>query len=866
MRRVVLGLGVMVLVGAVVASVVVVTAVRDSLPRTTGEVSLPGLGADVTVLRDDSGIPHLYGDSLTDLARAQGYVHAQERFFEMDLRRHVTAGRLSELVGEAGVESDTAIRTMGWRRVAEEELRTLDPRTRQVFQAYADGVNTYLRDHSPGEVSLEYTVLGLSLPLGDIEEWTPVDSLAWLKAMAWDLRSNYDDELARARLTGRLPPEQIAQLYPPYDAEANPPILSGEEWSPASAPTGSTAGRVSADDASRTTSAAAAGAYAAAHRALAAVPELVGRGEGVGSNSWVVSGSRTTTGAPLLANDPHLTVGQPGIWIQNGLSCRRVGPECPMAVSGFSFAGVPGVIIGHNQQIAWGFTNLAPDVTDFYLERVLGDTYLRDGEWMPVASREEVIRVAGGSDVRITVRTTDHGPVLSDALAPVADAGVRAPTAREGDDGETYAVSLAWTALRPGRTAEAIIGINLAADFDEFREAARDFAVPAQNLVYADRAGRIGYQMPGQVPIRRSALPRTQPGYWPAPGWDSSYDWQGFVPFEQLPWTLDPDDGVIVTANQQVTASRTPFLTSEWDHGWRASRIADRLGELDRVSPDDMRAIQLDTRDDFADVLVPALLAVPLDGDDGTGADVEVAFTEEARSLLRRWDRTMPADDSDASSAAAYYNAVWHSLCELVFDDELPGELKSDGGARDRAAVQRLLEDPASPWWDDKLTPNVTEGKDAILRRALVDARLDLTRELGKDPGKWQWGTLHQLTLEHRVLSGDDVPAPVRWLFDDGPYEVPGGSAVVNANGWTASEGFGVTTAPSMRMVVDLGDLERSTWINQTGVSGHPWDDHYSDQAADWLAGRQRPWPFGEEAVRATDPDELVLRSAPSEG
>ncbi|MGL5864950.1 MAG: penicillin acylase family protein [Dermatophilaceae bacterium] len=864
-RRVAVGLGVVVLVAAVVASVVVVTAVRDSLPRSTGEVALPGLEADVTVLRDGSGIPHLYGDRLTDLARAQGYVHAQERFFEMDLRRHVAAGRLAELVGESGVESDRAIRTMGWRRVAEAELPTLDSRTRQMFQAYADGVNAYVGSHSPGELSLEYTVLGLRLPLGGIEDWTPVDSLTWLKAMAWDLRGNYDNELARARLTGRLPPKQIAQLYPAYDLEANPPILSSEEWSPSVDGAGGIAGRAADDDTARTRSPAAAEAYAAAHRALAAVPELVGNGEGVGSNSWVVSGSRTTTGAPLLANDPHLKVGQPGVWIQNGLSCRRVGPECPMAVSGFSFAGVPGVVIGHNQQIAWGFTNLAPDVTDFYLERVVGDTYLRDGEWIPVTSREEVIRVAGGPDVRIPVRTTVHGPVLSDVLAPVADAGARAPTADEDDDSQTYAVSLSWTALRPGRTAEAIVGINLATNFGEFREAARDFAVPAQNLVYADRAGRIGYQAPGLVPIRGAALPRTQPGYWPAPGWDSAYDWQGFVPFEQLPWALDPDDGVIVAANQAVTASRTPFLTSEWDHGWRASRIADRLGELGQVSPDDMRAIQRDTRDEFADVLVPALLAVPLDSGVGTGAEADVAFTEEARSLLRRWDRTMPADDSDASAGAAYYNAVWRSLCSLIFDDELPGDLTTDGGARDRAAVQRLLKDPASPWWDDKLTPNVTEGKDAILRRALVAARLDLTRELGKDPSKWQWGKLHRLTLDHPVMSGDDVPAPVRALFTDGPHQVPGGSAVVNANGWVASEGFAVSTAPSMRMVVDLGDLERSTWINQTGVSGHPWDDHYSDQVADWLAGRQRPWPFSEAAVRATDPDQLVLRSAPSD-
>jgi penicillin G amidase len=894
-RRTVAGLVAAVVVATFVGSVVTISTIRDSLPSHTGEARLPGLDRDVTVLRDGSGIPHLYGDSLTDLARAQGYVHAQERFFEMDLRRHVTAGRLAELVGNAGLESDKVVRTMGWRRVAEAELPTLEPRTRRVLDAYAAGVNTYLRGRSRGETSLEYTVLGLGLPLRDIEEWSPVDSLAWLKAMAWDLRGDYVDELARARLSGRLTPAQIAQIYPAYDSATKPPILSAAEWSPRTDPGLARAGspaRVGAPagasapvgGGSMTTGPTARRAYADVGAALDAVPQLVGRGAGVGSNSWVVAGARTTTGKPLLANDPHLGTGQPGIWIQNGLHCRTVSEDCPLTVSGFSFAGMPGVVIGHNGQISWGFTNLGPDVSDFYLERVVDNTYLRDGEWLPVSTREEVIAVAGGQDVRITVRGTVHGPLLSDVIPGVADAGSRAPTTKENDENESYAVSLAWTGLQPTSTADAILGINVASDFDEFRDAAKSFAVPAQNLVYADRAGHIGYQAPGLVPVRRAALPRSSPGYWPAPGWDSSYDWQGFVPFEDMPWALDPDDGIIVTANQAVTASSTPFLTTEWDQGWRAARIAARLERAaedgaGKVSPEDMRTIQLDTRDDFADVLVPALEAVPLDTGAGAGSGELLEFTAEARSLLRDWDRTTPADgsgdpsdlgtagasepSSDATrsaAAAAYFNAVWRNLCELLFDDELPAGLKSDGGDRYRSAVQRLLQLPSSPWWDDKLTPNVAEGKDEILRRALVEARLELTRELGKDPAQWQWGKLHRLTLEHSVMSADSIPAPIRWLFDEGPYDMPGGSSIVNANGWVASEGYQVDWAPSMRMVVDLADLERSTWINQTGVSGHPWDDHYADQTEDWVAGRQRPWPFSERAVRESDPDEMILK------
>ncbi|NHA67623.1 penicillin acylase family protein [Phycicoccus flavus] len=871
-RRFALGLLALVVVAALVLSGIVVSAVRDSLPDRSGEATLPGLGAAVTVLRDDSGVPHIYGDSVTDIARAQGYVHAQERFFEMDLRRHVTAGRLAELVGSAGVETDKVVRTMGWRRVAEQELPTLEPGTRQVLQAYADGVNRYLRGRSPGEVSLEYSVLGLSHPVPDIEEWTPVDSLAWLKAMAWDLRGDYTDELARAQLTGRLSPRQIDQIYPAYRSDAHPPILSEDEWSPRSRRSGAAvpealtsgppqASALAAKVVRATTTPGAQQAYADVRTALDAVPHLLGRGEGVGSNSWVVSGSRTSTGQPLLANDPHLGVGQPGIWIQNSLSCRQVGSECPLDVSGFSFAGVPGVIIGHNADIAWGFTNLGPDVSDFYLERIVGDTYLRAGDWVPLQVREETIKVAGGADQTITTRATEHGPVMSDVVQAAHDAGVRAPTADEGDQSEDYAVSMAWTGLLPGKTADAILQLDTARTFEEFRAAARSFAVPAQNLVYADRAGHIGYQAPGQIPVRRAAIPKAPPGYWPAPGWDPTYDWTGFVDFADLPWTLDPQDGQIVAANQQVTAGPGPFLTTEWDDGWRSTRIGQRLGALSKVSPDDMRSIQMDDEDLFAQTLVPALLAVPLEAPESEPEQQDLLdFTEQSRELLRGWDRTTPASDSNASATAAYYNAVWRNLCELLFDDELPTGLKADGGARWRAAVRALLSDPESAWWDNKLTPNVTEGKDEILRQALVQARLELTRELGKDPEGWDWGRLHRVTLEHPVLGGETVPAPVRWLFNEGPYDMPGGSAIVNANGWDASEGYEVNWGPSMRMVVDLADLDASTWINQTGVSGHVSDDHYADQVADWVAGRQRPWPFSLEAVQATDPDVLTLR------
>nr|WP_202881549.1 penicillin acylase family protein [Pedococcus badiiscoriae] len=880
--------------------VLAVTWVRRPFPTTEGEIQIPGLSGKVSVIRDDHGIPQIYADSADDLFKAEGFVHAQDRFFEMDLRRHITAGRLSELVGKGGLKTDVVIRTLGWRRVAEAELPTLKPETRRYLQAYADGVNAYIhRQGNPSSMSLEYVVLGQKVTDYRVEDWTPADSLAWLKAMAWDLRGDYSAELMRARLAGSMPIAQINELYPAYPYGTNKPILSPQDWSPGAtsgdgaaassssspatansavptmlgrptqakvatrparskvatrpaAPVAGTPGELAAE-----TGNAAQSAYAVVQRALAAVPVTLGRGDGIGSNSWVVSGSRTSTGKPLLANDPHLGVSIPGIWYQVGLHCRSVSGSCPFDVAGYSFSGLPGVVIGHNQSVAWGFTNLGPDVSDFFLEQVRGNTYLRDGKQVPLTTRTETIKIGGGGQQTITVRSTVHGPILSDALEPVEKAGESPPVNGRPSPG-TYEVALQWTGLEVSQTADAIFGLDTAQNFAQFRTAAQQFAVPAQNLLYADTAGNIGYQAPGRIPVR-SRYMDSAPGFWIRPGWVSSWDWQGYVPFGSMPHAYNPPEGFIVAANQAVTESQTPFLTTEWDYGFRSQRIRSLLEKNTKVTPATMSAIQGDTRSQFAPTLVKALLKVDLGRDD---------FTKQAQDLLRGWDYTNPVGSSDSGAAAAYYNAVWSSLLNLTFDDELPKDLRADGGGQWMQAVSVLLTKPRSAWWDDKRTPGVTESESEILRKALVDARLQLTKQLGKDPHDWQWGKLHQLTLTHQVLGGADVPGIVSMLFNRGPMDMPGGSAIVDANGWDASVGldggdtskaFDVDWAPSMRMVVDLGNLDKSHWVNQTGNSGHAFAPHYNDQSQAWAHNELFPWPFTEKAVRDAGGDELTL-------
>lgn len=853
-RRIAVSLAALLVVFLVVAAILGVTWVRRPFPTTEGELKVQGLTGAVTVLRDERGVPQIYADNAQDLFRAQGFVQAQDRFFEMDLRRHITSGRLSELVGKGGLETDRVIRTLGWRRVAEAELPTLKPETRQYLQAYADGVNAYIdQQGSPSQMALEYVVLSQKVKDYRVEPWTPADSLAWLKAMAWDLRSDYDDELTRARLFGRVPVAQINELYPSYPYGQHAPILSAQDWSPQSSGAAASAVPGAAVPAlpslQERTTPAAKDAYAATQHALAQVPVMLGRGRGIGSNAWVVGSEKSSTGKPLLANDPHLGVGIPGIWYQVGLHCRSVGSSCPFDVSGFSFAGLPGVVIGHNQSIAWSMTNLAPDVSDFYLEQVRGGSYQRDGRYVPLEQRQETIKIAGEGDHTITVRSTVHGPILSEALPKVSEAGGKAPVSGRPNAGN-YEVSLAWTGLVPSQTADAVFGLDSATSFQEFRQAARSFAVPSQNLLYADREGHIGYQAPGQVPIRRSDTPGAVPGFWPTAGWRSSWDWKGYVPFEQMPYTYDPPEGYLVTANQAVTASPSPFLTTQWDYGYRSERIRTLLEKQRKVTPDAMRQIQGDTRNEFAPTLVKALLNVNLGSDQ---------FTKEGQDLLRGWDFSNPIGRSDSSAAAAYYNAVWSNLLQLTFNDELPDDLRANGGDQWMQTIVQLLQKPRSPWWDNKLTPGVTEGEVEIIRQAMVEARLQLTKELGKDPSSWDWGRLHQLRLEHKVLGGDDVPAVVRKLFNRGPVSLPGGSAIVDANGWDASQGFGVTWAPSMRMVVDLGNLDHSTWVNQTGNSGHAFNDNYDDQVSAWAHNETFPWPFSEKAVRGAGGSELRL-------
>ncbi|SFC17706.1 penicillin acylase family protein [Streptomyces aidingensis] len=894
-----------------------VATVRASFPQLSGEVTMDGLSAPVTVERDAYGIPALTGETAEDLFMAQGFVHAQDRFWEMDVRRHLTAGRLSEMFGDSQVSTDIFLRTLGWRDIAQREYdELLSEDTKRYLRAYADGVNAYLAGRSGKEISVEYAALGFVSDYTP-EEWDPVDSVAWLKAMAWDLRGNMEDEIDRALLQGRLSQEQIDDLYPPYPYERNRPIVDGGEITDgAYRPSGDTTGLADltgtgdedgTGEETGTGDAAGGGAadggtddegagealdgVATQLGSLAAtlddIPALLGPyGSGIGSNSWVISGEYTTTGRPLLANDPHLGPSMPSIWYQMGLRCAEVSEECPFDVAGFTFSGMPGVIIGHNSTIAWGLTNLGADVSDLYLERLDNGRYLRDGEMIPYRTRTETISVAGGEPREFTVRSTENGPILSDRSDELSNVGEHAPVGSTAPDrGQGYAVSLRWTALEPSRTMDAVFALNTAQNFDDFRQAARLFAVPSQNLLYADTEGNIGYQAPGLIPVRGKG-----DGRLPAPGWDSAYDWTGYLPQDELPWEYNPERGYIVTANQAVVDDGYPYLlTDDWSYGTRSQRIDDLIQTViadgGKISMGDMRSFQLDNSNEMAKVLTPYLLKV----------DIDDPYIREAQQLLEGWDYTQDSD----SAAAAYYNAVWRHLLKLAFGHKLPKEVRvegqclwvrpaddsaplededgrpvlerecgdrspetaqPDGGDRWFEVVRILLEQPESEWWhspanrDDPASAN----RDELLAKAMKDARWELTSLLGKDIDTWSWGRLHQLSLINPTL-GAEGPGPVRWLLNRGPWNLSGGKDAVNATGWNAAGGYKVTWVPSMRMIVSLADFDDSEWINLSGNSGHAYHDNYTDQTGRWARGEYLPWAWTEEALAGTTAHTLTL-------
>jgi penicillin amidase len=740
-----------------------------SLPQLEGSLAVPGLNAPVEIVRDEWGVPRIRAESAEEAHLGLGFAHAQDRLWQMEMHRRVAQGRLAELVGAAALPVDRLMRTLGLYRHAQASIGHLPPQARRQLEAYAAGVNGFLATRR-WPLPPEFQLLRHAP-----EPWRIEDSLVFTRLMALDLGGNWRGELLRARLAQRMTAEQMADLFPDQPADTPVTIASLRRM---------LAG-LDLD---------------ALDGALPAAPP-----SGLGSNVWAVDGSRTASGGPLLANDPHLGLQAPGLWYLAGL-------EAPgLSVIGGTMPSMPIVVAGRNDALAWGLTNTGPDTQDLFVERIDPadpQRYLTPDGSAPIIVREELIGVRGHEPERLVVRETRHGPVISD----LGGGG--------GIAGEGRMLALAWTALADDDvTLAAGLRLATAADGAALDAALLPFASPQQNVAWATRDGRIGLVAPGRVPIRRSG-----DGRLPVPGWDGKADWIGAIPFALLPRIEDPPSGQVVNANNRLVGPDYPYLIAvEWDPALRARRIEAMLGGAHGLDLGRFAAMQNDLRSTLADDFLPFLLEAAATGD--AGADLMEA--------LGAWDRRMLADRPEPLAFAAWYEA----LAEAVYADEL-GPLFADYRGLRPDFMRRVLQ--RRQIWCDDIGTAAIESCDERIVLAWREAIQRLRAQRGQDWRAWRWGEAHRTVMRHRLT--ERLPA-LGALFR---IELPGdgdGSTldVGHYRGGGGIDAFVSSTGPSYRMLVDLADPEASLFVAATGQSGHPLSPHWRDLTALWAQGAYVP-------------------------
>ncbi|WP_280155259.1 penicillin acylase family protein [Piscinibacter sp. XHJ-5] len=753
---------------------------RQTLPQTDGSLRLAGPRAEIRIERDADGIPRIQAASLEDAVFGLGFVHAQDRLWQLETHRRIGAGRLAEAFGEAALDNDRFLRALGVQRAAAAQWAQASPQAKAVLTAYADGINAYLRDAMKARPP-EFVLLGLTP-----EPWTPQDSMAWAIMMAWDLGGNWSTELLRMRLALKLPVARIDELIPPYPGEK--PLVTAD--------------------------------YAALFRelrvdgklgqqALAFAPES--GVEGIGSNNWVLAGSRTTTGKPLLANDPHLKLSAPALWYLARLEAPGV------KVAGATMPGLPGVVLGQNEHVAWGFTNTGPDVQDLYLERIKPDDaaqYQTPDGWARFETFDEVIKVKGKPDVTLTARATRHGPVISDA-GRVAE-GLTGPAAKPA-----YVLAMRWTALdADSGVIDTSIRFGQARSVPDFIAASTGYTAPMQNMVVADREGHIGFVAAGRVPLRRPD--NDLRGLVPAPGWEARYDWAGSVDAGQTPREVDPARGWIATANQRIHGTDyAHYIGNEWALPYRQQRIEQLLAATPRHSMASLATMHGDVVSLATRRLLPFLQK----------AQSTHVLAAAARKELADFDGTMSAD----RAAPLIFWAWTRHLAQGLFADEIGAPLFDRSGRSFRDAMEAVLE-RNDAWWCDDKTSAAVESCEQQIGAAFTRALDELNAAQGPDVAAWRWGRAHVARSEHRPFSR--VKPLARWFELRTP--VGGDTYTINVSRVglrpdnTTGELYLDEHGPSLRALYDLGDLSQSRVMQSSGQSGIVFSPLYRSFVERW--------------------------------
>lgn len=798
-----------ILIGVVLTLAIVAVAgailsyylITRSFPQTDGTVAVVGLDQEVHLYRDAYGVPHIVAQSEEDAYFAVGFVHAQDRLWQMELIRRAGMGRLAEIVGEPALKIDRMFRTLGLWKHAHMLSAQLDAQSRKLLERYAAGVNTFIASQK-GKYPIEFDVLNLTPA-----PWHVEHSIMISRLMGWELNHARWVDVLLAELVERFGEAKAAEIFPSWDDDAPliiPDKLRGRGIATALEPL------LEAD---------------AAYRSLLGAPGFSG-----GSNAWVVSGSKSVTGKPMLANDPHLILTSPARWYE----LHVVAPG--LDVAGASLAGVPFVVIGRNRNIAWGVTNAMADDEDFYIEEVDSlehpTRYRYNNEWWPIQREVDTILVKGGDPVVLTIYRTHRGPIVNRFE----------PTAQFAE----HLISMRWTGHEVSNEAKAFYLINKATNWKEFRDALRHFGLPAQNFVYADVDGNIGYRTGGLLPVRKEKGPTL-----PYPGSTDEFDWKGFVPFERMPELVNPPEGFIATANNKILSDAYPYhISHHWEPPWRAERINELLRSQDKFSVHDFQRMQADVESPHAKEVVPLILQA-YEKDDSVSHE-----TAEALTYLRNWDYRMKQDDV----ATSVFQSFFLNVVRNTFRDEMGERLAAlyDTLASIPLTVTtRLLKEGTSSWFDNISTPQ-RETRDDIIRQSFDGALNDLKMLLGGELKEWQWGRLHKVEFNHLFSE----VAVLRSIFNVGPFQTPGSHSTIWKGDFRLARPFINHVGPSTRQIFDLADPNNTRAVTPPGQSGQLYHRHHKDQITLWLESAYRTMPMDREQFERTASHHLVLRPA----
>jgi penicillin amidase len=825
---------------------------RSPLPQLDGSIAVPGISSKVRVVRDERGVPTIEAATLEDLFFAQGYVTAQDRLWQMDMMRRAAAGELSEVIGEDTVKMDREQRILGLRIAAEAAEKNISARDRAYFDAYARGVNAFLESHRD-RLSLEFRLLKYTP-----QPWTVTDSLLVGARMVQDLNHySYERALTREKILAKLGPQLTADLYvnsswrdrTPTDVrriDQEPAANSGDEDDDDDEevdPEGGNGRLISGLPARpvpqelkrvRENSV----VPSRLESSLSLFPELkrwanLGRPSGAGysdalfragSNNWVVSGQHTVSGKPLLSNDMHLNHQMPNLWFEAHLKMATSNFD----VAGVTLPGIPFVIVGHNQRIGWGFTNVGPTVEDDYIEEFNAQgQYKTPAGWRDAQHRQEKIHIKGKPDVTLDVVTTRHGPIINDLL----------PT--ELIPGETHKIALRWT-LQDGEGL-VFFDVDSAQNWDDFRKAFSAFGAPGQNVMYGDVDGHIGYQATGRVPIRAAG-----DGSLPVSGSDDAHEWKGWIPFDQMPHVYDPPGGILATANGRITPDGYKYsISTDWDAPWRTDRIYRVLESGKKFAPADMLALQMDvssTYDRFcADKFVYAV-------DHAASASDRA---KRAVEILRDWDGRMSSD----SAAPTIETKARGELARLLLEPKLgaAADVPATGPASGNLSWKSYHWGMSSVWLENVLTkqparwlPPGYSDYGSLLTAAVENAVKQ--KEVPSDLSQWKWGKHYPVEIDHLVLS--QLPV-IGHFTGPGSHPLSGGTYTVKAVG----RGFGA----SERLTWNFANLDESTLNVVTGESGIFLSPHYMDQWAAWYGGSTFAFPFSQAVVERHRAHEMTL-------